>query len=53
VTRAVERAAELASRCGDHTALLEVTAAGLRMSPGDEQFLSLCERAAVNCRARQ
>ena len=53
VTRAVECAAELASRFGDHTALLEVTAAGLRMSPGDEQFLHLCERAAVNCRARQ
>jgi len=43
VTRAVECAAELASRCGDHTALLEVTAAGLRMSPGDEQFVSLRE----------
>jgi hypothetical protein len=48
VTRAVERAAELASRCGDHTALLEVTAAGLRMSPGDEQFRSLCKQPAAN-----
>jgi len=48
VTRAVECAAELASRCGDHTALLEVTAAGLRMSPGDEQFLSLCKQPAAN-----
>jgi len=48
VTRAVECAAELASRCGDHTALLEVTAAGLRMSPGDEQFLSLCKQQPAN-----
>jgi len=48
VTCAVERAAELASRCGDHTALLEVTAAGLRMSPGDEQFRSLCKQPAAN-----
>ena len=43
VTRAVECAAELASQCGNQTALLEVTAAGLRMSPGDEQFVSLRE----------
>ncbi|MFM7391868.1 MAG: hypothetical protein ACKO2R_05385 [Actinomycetota bacterium] len=52
VTRAVERAAELASRCGDHTALLEVTAAGLRMSPGDEQFVSLREHRPESAVAR-
>jgi len=48
VTRTVEHAAELACLHDDRTALLEVTAAGLRMTPGDERFLSLREQVFAN-----
>ena len=47
VTRAVECVARVATAAGDRTALLDAIAAGLRMSPGDEQFLALQESSAA------
>jgi hypothetical protein len=44
VTRAVELVARFAAAAGDRTALLEAVSAGLRMSPGDEEFLNLQDR---------
>ncbi|MEY4401903.1 MAG: hypothetical protein RL072_1768 [Actinomycetota bacterium] len=41
VTRSVELVARFAAQHGDRTMLLDAVAAGLRMSPGDEQFLEL------------
>jgi two-component SAPR family response regulator len=43
VTRAVELVARYAAAEGDRTALLEAVSAGLRMSPGDDDFLALQE----------
>lgn len=43
ITRAVELVANVAAVEGNRTALLEAVAAGLRMSPGDEDFLALQE----------
>jgi hypothetical protein len=43
VTRAVEHVVRIATLEGDRTALLDAVAAGLRMSPSDEHFLSLKE----------
>jgi len=45
VTRAVELVARFAAVAGDRTALLEAVSAGLRMSPGDDDFLALQELA--------
>lgn len=44
VTRAVKVAAGNAAVLGDHGALHEVTAAGLRMLPGEEEFIELRRR---------
>jgi len=43
ITRAVELVANVAAAEGNRTALLEAVAAGLRMSPGDEDFAALQE----------
>jgi hypothetical protein len=43
VTRAVELVAKVAATRGNRTALLDAISAGLRMSPGDEDFLALQE----------
>ena len=43
ITRAVELVASVALAEGNRTALLEAISAGLRMSPGDEDFLALQE----------
>lgn len=40
VTKAIDYVCDVASECGDEPAILEATAAGLRMSPGDEMFLA-------------
>jgi hypothetical protein len=40
VTKAIECVCDIAAECGDEAAMLEATAAGLRMSPGDEVFLA-------------
>ena len=45
ITRAVELVASVAVAEGNRTALLEAISAGLRMSPGDEDFLALQEIA--------
>ena len=39
VTKAIDCVCDIAAECGDEAAMLEATAAGLRMSPGDEVFL--------------
>jgi hypothetical protein len=41
VTRAVDRAVELAQRCNDDHAVLDAVSAGLRMFPGDERWSNL------------
>jgi len=41
VTRAVNRAVELAQRCNDDHAVLDAASAGLRMFPGDERWSTL------------
>jgi hypothetical protein len=43
ITRAVELVAKVAATHGNRTALLDAVSAGLRMSPGDEDFLALQE----------
>jgi hypothetical protein len=48
VTKAIDYVCDLAAECGDEAAVLEATAAGLRMSPGDEVFLA--RRPAVTAR---
>jgi two-component SAPR family response regulator len=40
VTKAIKCVCDIAAECGDEAAMLEATAAGLRMSPGDEVFLA-------------
>ncbi len=40
VTRAIDCVCTVADECGDEAAMLEATAAGLRLSPGDEVFLA-------------
>ncbi len=40
VTKAIDCVCDLADECGDEAAMLEATAAGLRMSPGEETFLA-------------
>jgi len=40
VTKAIDCVCNVADQCGDEAAMLEATAAGLRMSPGDEVFLT-------------
>lgn len=46
-TQAVQKAAALATELNDSTALVEVSSAGLRMMPGDEEFGSLAIRAGT------
>jgi hypothetical protein len=41
VTRAVDRAVELAQQCNDDHAVLDAASAGLRMFPGDERWSAL------------
>jgi hypothetical protein len=41
VTRAVDRAVELAQQCNDDHAVLDAASAGLRMFPGDERWSNL------------
>ena len=41
VTRAVDRAVELAQQCNDDHAVLDAVSAGLRMFPGDERWSTL------------
>ena len=40
VTKAINCVCDIAAECGDEAAMLEATAAGLRMLPGDEVFLA-------------
>ena len=47
VTRAIDRAVQLAQRCNDNHAVLDAASAGLRMFPGDERWSALA-RASVN-----
>jgi hypothetical protein len=55
VTRAVDRAVELAQRCNDDHAVLDAASAGLRMFPGDERWSALARSTlsgpAVNASA--
>jgi hypothetical protein len=55
VTRAVDRAVELAQRCNDDHAVLDAASAGLRMFPGDERWSTLARStlsgSAVNASA--
>ncbi len=47
VTRAIDCVCSVADECGDEAAMLEATAAGLRMSPGDEVFLARRPAAVI------
>lgn len=47
VTRSIDRVVELVGGDGDKQALLDATAAGLRMAPGDDQFMRLREQVLV------
>jgi hypothetical protein len=47
VTKAIECVCDIAAECGDEAAMLEATAAGLRMSPGDEIFLARRPAAVI------
>lgn len=40
VTKAIDCVCDIADECGDEAAMHEATAAGLRMSPGEETFLA-------------
>ncbi len=47
VTKAIDCVCDIADECGDEAAMLEATAAGLRMSPGDEVFLARRSAAMI------
>ena len=49
VTKAINCVCDIAAECGDEAAMHEATAAGLRMSPGDEVFLARRPAAVTQC----